>query len=97
MNVIEKHIYIYNSDDIGLSLRSPIPGRRKEFFEGVRFKCYFSKRLFFIDLSTNTLLYRKCIQFAPKKEGSSDPSYPLVPKPLQFLLLILLTELKIWS
>ena len=40
------------------------------------------KSLFCTDLSPNTL-YRKCIKFAPKKGGSSDPlDPPPFPTPL---------------
>ena len=43
------------------------------------------KRLFWTDLSPNTL-YRKCIKFGPSKGGSSDPLDPPFPTPLMSIL-----------
>ena len=63
-----------------------IQGRRKELFKGggggVVLNAIFQKGYFFTDLFPN-ILYRKCIQFAPKKGGSSDPSDPPLPTPLE--------------
>ena len=58
-------------------------GRRKELFKGggVVLNVNFKKVFFCTDLCPNTL-YRKCIKFAPKKGGSSDPPDPPFPTPL---------------
>ena len=68
-------------------------GVGRNFPRVVVLNAIFHKGYLFTDLFPNTL-YRKCIKFAPKKGGSSDPSDPPLPTPLMGTYLCRMTNLK---